>query len=94
MDSTELTYAIFEDWGLRHRIEALVRSHWWNDSAAIPNAVIPVDDLAWAAASNVSIRNTVSGAGGVGDLVSDAVKAIPDGDLEYVVLNALPRLGL
>lgn len=95
MDTTSLMYAIFEDYGLRRRIEAVVRNHWWVDSStANPTATVPVDALAWAVATNPTVQNTVKAAGGVGDTIADATEAIPDGDLVYIVTTALPRLGL
>lgn len=81
--------------GLRQRVEAIVRDHWWNDTTdprPDPTKPVPVDHLAWAAATNNTIRQHVTSNIAEGNIVA-AVDTINESDLEYVVVNALLRAG-
>lgn len=88
---SQIMYATSANGGLKNRIEALVRSHWWNDPAVDPAAPVPLGDLAWAVAANPTILAAVTAAIVDGN-IGAAVDQIAEGDLEFVVLQALARL--
>lgn len=88
---SQIMYAININSGLRNRIEATVRSKWWNDPTADPTQSIPLAPLAWAAATNPTILAFVTGKIVDGD-IGTAVGLIVEGDLEFVVFEALKRL--
>lgn len=97
---SEVIWGISQQSSLKWRIESLVRNHRWADPESSVWGVIPVDELAWAVACNVTVQNTViasmgsypEGSSERGSYVL-AVQAIPDSDLEYILFTvALPRL--
>lgn len=88
---SQIMYAIQLNAGLRNRVEALVRSKWWNDPEANPIRSVPVGPIAWATATNPTILASVTDAIVDGDIAT-AVDAIKESDLEYVVVQALARI--
>lgn len=81
---------------LRRRLEAIMRTVWWNDDAADPRAPIPLDDLAWACASNPTIAAAVEAReqlDGGNNAVPLGIYDVSDNDLKYIVVTvAWPRL--
>lgn len=88
---SQVMYAIAQNNGLKGRIEALVRSHRWNDPTEDPTAAIPLNDLAWAVSTSPTILATVTAAIVDGN-IGAAVDQIPEADLDPVILAALTRL--
>ena len=77
---------------MKARISAIVKAAWWKDVVDDGAAAVPLEELAWAVASNDAIRTTVAGAGEL-NTVENGVRLVTDQDLEYVILSvALPRL--
>jgi hypothetical protein len=93
VETSTLTWSIAHDQLLCQRIEAIVRDHRWTGEDD-PTAPVPVDQLAWAAASNPTIREGVANRlEKDAPNVAEACADIPDADLTYVVLTvAMPRL--
>ena len=91
--ASQIMYAIAQHTGVRNRIEALVRHHCWSNPSEDPCQNIPTSDLAWAVATNETIRAAVIAAVVDGN-IGQACEAIDEEDLEYVVLAALARLGV
>lgn len=92
METTALTYQLSQAAGVRQRVEAVVRQSWWDDPGADPTASVPLDALAWAVGTNVTIRAGVADRLTNGADMTTAVAGITDNDLTYVVLQALGRL--
>lgn len=88
---SQIMYATSINTGLRNRIEALVRAHYWSDTAANPTASVPLDALAWAVATN---RTVLAGMTEriVDGNIGAAVDGISETDLGPIVLAALARL--
>lgn len=93
METSSLTWAIAHDANVLQRVEAIVREHRWAGREN-PTAPVPVDQLAWAVATNATIRDGVEGRlDDEAPSVSQACAGIPDTELTDAVLNvALPRL--
>lgn len=92
METTALTYLLAQAPAVRQRVEAVVRQSWWDDAAADPTSVVPLDALAWAVATNVTIRAGVAERLNNGADLATAEAGITDNDLTFVVLQALTRL--
>lgn len=96
METSSLRYEVQRYSPLRQRIEGIVRNSWWNAESVRPERPIPVEDLAWAVASNATILGSITTyMNGDDTKFGEAVDSVSDNDLEYVVLSVgLPRLGL
>lgn len=88
---SQIMFTCYFNGGLRNRIEALVRDHLWNDTTTDPTAPIPLDSLAWAVATNPTIRNAVTVAIVDGE-INAAIDGIDETILERIILAALTRL--
>lgn len=94
MEISALMWAIAHDQTVQQRIEALVREARWSGEGD-PTSSVPTDQLAWAVATDPTIRDAVADRldDGAPNSVADACAGITDAALSHVVLtSALPRL--
>lgn len=98
MHDSTLTHLMTTNPTLRLRVEALTRKRMTAGSltnterAALNN--VPLDALMWEVAANPSIFGAVKTAlDPAAPDVEAAVNAVPDGDLDFVIVTALPTLG-
>lgn len=99
MHDSLLTHLIIMDTALRTRITSLVRKRLAVAGNVTPTEAEvfdppPVDALAVAVATNPTIFTAVKNAlDPAAPDVPRAIDTVPDSDLDYVIVTALPSLG-
>lgn len=99
MKDTEIRHAIATSGGLRLRVESVIR-HKLMTASVTPTerelcAGLPTAGLMWAIASNATVGGGVAteiGNQSVPDVEAAISTVVPDGDLEYIVLQEVTCL--
>lgn len=98
MLNTEITYAIANSSSLRLRTEALVQQKLATvDVTNVERelcSALPSQGLMWSIAANATVLNAVVGAleAHDGNVEATLSAVVPDGDLEYIVLQQVTCL--